>query len=160
MTTYFLSNRLVNTVIETVFKLPYVFGKSSSMLVFDMLKVTSMITVAFLKSCFWCTTVKFYGHYLWWYLHGILCWVLNIRHQVENYLCFCSCNQKMFALGSRYFIVFAYAYRFIHNTYTGTTETKTRKMLSMPDEYKVTLFQASMKNNYISGEQTNGAHFV
>ena len=66
----------------------------------------------------------------------------------------------MFALGSRYFIVFAYAHRFIYNTYTGTTETKTRQMLSMPDEYKVTLFQASMKNNYISGEQTNGAHFV
>ena len=27
-------------------------------------------------------------------------------------------------------------------------------MLSMPDKYKVAFFQTSMKNKYISGEQT------
>ena len=30
---------------------------------------------------------KIYGHYLWWYLHGILCWVLNIHHRVDKYHC-------------------------------------------------------------------------
>ena len=60
MTIYFWSNQPLNTAIEiTVFKLPDVLSKFSSMLVFDMFKVTNMITEIFFKSCFWCTLVKF-----------------------------------------------------------------------------------------------------